>query len=132
MKTLALILPLIFSILISCSGNITEIKIGSLKCDYLSNPLAVESLQPQLSWKMHAVDENTYNIKQEAYQILVATSPENLTEEKADLWNSGKIKSDLISHIVYEGKNLKSQLQCYWKVAIWHRTPACCRAEEDR
>jgi alpha-L-rhamnosidase len=72
-----------------------------------------------LSWKIETDDENAYNVKQEAYQVLVASSVEKLSEDKADLWNSGKLESDQNSHIIYQGKNLKSQQKYYWKVAVW-------------
>ena len=109
MKTFQLLSPFFLFVLISCSGDSSEIYLSSLKCEYLSNPLAVESLNPRLSWKIETDDENAYNVKQEAYQVLVASSVEKLSEDKADLWNSGKLESDQNSHIIYQGKNLKSQ-----------------------
>ncbi len=120
MKTIHLIVFLIFSLLISCSGNNPDIEVKNLKCEYLDNPLAVEVLAPRLSWKLETSDEHVYNITQKAYQILVATSIEKLSEDKADIWNSEKQSSSRNTHIIYEGKELKSQQQYYWKVKVWH------------
>ncbi len=58
---------------------------------------------------------------QTAYQILVASSPEPLSDGKGDLWDSGKVMSDESSQIVYAGAPLVSREMCFWKVRTWHR-----------
>ncbi len=58
---------------------------------------------------------------QKAYQVLVATTQENLTNDTGDLWDSGKIDSDQSIHVVYKGKKLTSQMHCFWKVRVWDK-----------
>lgn len=58
---------------------------------------------------------------QTAYQILVASSPNLLAEDKGDLWDSGKVPSDASSQIVYSGSPLVSRERCFWKVRTWDR-----------
>ena len=104
----------------SCKDRIEHenIFVTGLKCELLENPEGIDSKSPLLSW----INESRHrNIQQKAYQILVATSPEKLTPDSADLWNSGKIFSDQSIHLAYKGRDLKSREKCYWKVKTWGR-----------
>ncbi len=56
---------------------------------------------------------------QSAYQILVASTPENLAADKGDLWDSGKISADDSAHIQYAGKPLLLRESAFWKVRVW-------------
>ncbi|HPB99988.1 MAG TPA: family 78 glycoside hydrolase catalytic domain, partial [Polyangiaceae bacterium] len=55
-------------------------------------------------------------LEQSAYQILVASSQMNLNQNIGDLWDSGEVASNLITQIVYQGKDLTSRMRCFWKV----------------
>jgi alpha-L-rhamnosidase len=92
--------------------------IKDLRCEYLENPLGIDVLNPRLSWILESTKRGQ---RQRAYQVLVASTPENLTNEIGDLWNSGKIDSDQSVHVVYKGKKLTSQIYCFWKVRIWDK-----------
>ena len=59
-----------------------------LRCELLHQPCGINTTTPALSWKL-TQDHN--GVRQSAYQILAATNPELLTEDKADLWNSGRV-----------------------------------------
>ncbi len=112
-----------FLLILACnytySRELTEIKLTNLKCEYLVNPLGIDVTSPRLSWNIVATSNDLYNQKQSAYQILVASSLDKLSETSADLWNSGKVKSDANGQIVYQGKELTSEQRCYWKVKVW-------------
>ena len=58
-------------------------------------------------------------IKQSAYEILVASSTELLSESNADIWNSGKIRSNISENVSYEGKALQANSTYWWKVKVW-------------
>ena len=60
-------------------------------------------------------------IKQTAYQILVASTPEILAKEKGDLWDSGKVAGDQSIQVEYAGKPLASRTDCHWKVRVWDK-----------
>ena len=114
-------LPLAISILISCQmkTDTSSVYIDDLRCEYQDQPLAIDVDAPRLSWKM-----KVFGVRgeiQTAYQIIVASSPDNLKEGKADLWDTGKIVSDKSTQVTYKGKSLSSQMQCYWKVKIWNK-----------
>ena len=89
--------------------------------EFFSNPLGYSLDDLSFSWKIpHLKDANGIyrkNIKQSAYQIVVAKSPETL--EKSPLWDSGKVLSDKSVQISYQGEPLVSRDRLYWKVRYW-------------
>jgi Alpha-L-rhamnosidase N-terminal domain./Bacterial alpha-L-rhamnosidase. len=89
-------------------------QIQNLRCEMLTNPTGIDVTQPRLSWQITATQKN---VQQTAYQVVVASSPEKLSE--GDLWNSGKVNSGQSIHVVYKGKPLTSRQSCYWKVKVW-------------
>lgn len=87
-----------------------------LRCEYRVNPLGIENLKPNLSWQAITPE---YNWLQSAYQIIVSTSSEMLTEKDCDVWNSGKIEGGESVCIPYGGSKVTSQQRYYWKVRVW-------------
>ena len=87
-----------------------------LRCELLHQPCGINTTTPALSWKL-TQDHN--GVRQSAYQILAATNPELLTEDKADLWNSGRVESDQSIWVPYAGKPLESRSVVYWQVKVW-------------
>lgn len=79
-------------------------------------PLSIEAGQPRLSWQ---IESDETDVRQTAYHILVASSPEKLAANDGDLWDSGRIPSDQSLYIPYDGKELKSNQRCYWKVKTY-------------
>ena len=90
--------------------------IEGLKCEYLANPLGVDSTQPRLSWILQSSQRGQ---RQTAYQILAATTPERLAKDTADLWDSGKVASDQTIQVAYAGQRLRSKARVFWKVRVW-------------
>jgi alpha-L-rhamnosidase len=110
---------LVLVMILGIAGTVfSEITITETRCEYARNPIGIDVLKPRLSWKMAS---DVRGQKQTAYQILVASSPELLREDKSDLWNSGKIKSDNSVQVEYNGKELTSGLRCYWTVRVWDK-----------
>jgi alpha-L-rhamnosidase len=92
----------------------------SLRCEYKTDPLGIDVLYPRLSWKVH--DPNhVRGQKQTGYQILVASSLENLNRNEGDLWNSGQVNSEKNVNVAYGGSILTSEQVCYWKVRVWDK-----------
>ncbi len=94
---------------------LAKVGIVQPKVENMDNPLGLDTDRPRFSWKITS-DKN--NVKQEAYQILVASSKEMLDKGEADLWNSGEVKSADQLWIAYAGKQLKSNQRAYWKVMV--------------
>ncbi len=103
-------------LLILASAVHAQVSVHNLRCEMLNNPLGIDVQQPRLSWQLASKERN---IQQVAYEVLVASTPEQLAKGEGDLWNSGKVASDQSIHIDYKGKPLSSRTTCYWKVKAW-------------
>ena len=86
------------------------------ECEAQTNPVGIDTRSPRLSWKLKSESRGA---NQTAYQILVATSLDKLSESAADLWDSGRVASRESTWITYAGKPLRSFQQCWWKVRVW-------------
>jgi alpha-L-rhamnosidase len=89
-----------------------------LRCEYLTEPLAIDAAKPRLSWVLQSDGRGQ---RQTAYQALVASTPESLAADRGDLWDSGKVASDRSIHVEYGGVPLHSRMRCYWKVRVWDK-----------
>ena len=90
----------------------------NLRCEYRLNPLGIGERAPRLSWAMRE-DAGLRGARQSAYQILVASSPERLARDEADLWDSGRMRSERSIQIAYAGRALVARDRCYWKARAW-------------
>jgi alpha-L-rhamnosidase len=95
-----------------------KILIEKLSCNYLKNPIGVETLKPSLSWILVSKERGQHTT---AYRILVSESEDSLHKDMGELWDSGKVESDQSTFITYEGKKLKSGQKCFWKVCVWDK-----------
>lgn len=109
--------PITFTaiLLFCCSSVFAQVSLQNPRCELLQDPQGIDVLQPGLSWEIVSKERE---VKQTAYQILVASSLEKLTEQDADIWNSGKVKSDASVHNKYAGPALQSNNRYYWKVRV--------------
>ncbi|HOQ05095.1 MAG TPA: alpha-L-rhamnosidase N-terminal domain-containing protein, partial [Anaerohalosphaeraceae bacterium] len=96
----------------------TGFAVDSLRCEYLTDPLGIDTPRPRLSWVIHSARQGVF---QSAYQILVASSEQKLAEGQADIWDSGKVLSGQSVNVEYAGPLLKSASFYFWKVKVWDR-----------
>jgi alpha-L-rhamnosidase len=75
---------------------------------------------PRFSWQL-LDSKYVRGQAQTAYQMLVAGSPDKLTETKADVWNSGKINSSQSVLTPFGGKKLQSSSVYFWKVRVYDK-----------
>ncbi|WP_116106715.1 sulfatase-like hydrolase/transferase [Lewinella sp. IMCC34191] len=87
-----------------------------LSVEYLRQPdgLPLRDPEPEFGWVVPAASG-----VQGAYQLLVASSLENIENNKADVWNSGQVRTAASSNIAYDGPPLQAGRDYYWKVRIW-------------
>ncbi len=104
--------------LTSVSSCEERVQVADLRCEYRVDPLGIDNVTPRLSWKLEDAKQ-TRGQKQTAYQVLVASSLNNLNKDKGDLWDSEKMTSDQSVNVKYAGQTLTSGQECYWKVRIW-------------
>ena len=117
------------------SSGAENVAPANLRCEYLVNPQGIDIVHPRLSWVIEESSQNPESriqktddrrpttddrgLKQTAYQILVASTPELLNQDKGDFWDSGKVVSDQSNQVAYNGKTLASRAICYWNVKVW-------------
>lgn len=93
-----------------------KVSITNLRTEQMVNPMGLDTETPRMSWFIES-DQN--HVIQQGYQIIAATSPTLLTEEKADLWNTGKVISRESVRVKYAGRSLSSNLRVYWRVRVF-------------
>lgn len=81
-------------------------KAFELRTEYLKEPLGMDILRPRLYWKC----EN--GIRQTAYQLIAK-------KDNEIIWETGKVQSNRMTHIPYEGPPLKSRDRITWSVTLW-------------
>ena len=72
-----------------------------LRLEMKENPLGINVTQPRFSWQ---IASGKPDLKQTAYQIQVAASPEQLESGDGLLWDSGVVRSDESVLVPYAGK----------------------------
>ncbi|MEP7321157.1 MAG: family 78 glycoside hydrolase catalytic domain [Saprospiraceae bacterium] len=89
-----------------------------LTCEYLENPLGIDSKNPRLGWNMVS---NQRNQSQSAYEILVADNLKDIQKQIGNIWSTGKITSTQSQQIEFAGVPLKSFTRYYWTVKIYDK-----------
>ncbi len=90
-----------------------------LRCENLTEPLAIEKKKPKLSWIV-ATDSPAERAKsQSAFRIIVSSSKKVLDQNKGDIWDSKKIKSNDSLSIEFAGKQLRAFSKYFWKIMLW-------------
>ncbi|MBE9664328.1 family 78 glycoside hydrolase catalytic domain [Mucilaginibacter myungsuensis] len=99
----------------SINGYATQSSPANL-ADRTIRSVLIGNRNPGFSWEMNS---NSNNVFQTAYQILVADNLKDLTTDKGNVWDSGKISSASSSGARYKGTALKPSTAYYWKVREW-------------
>jgi alpha-L-rhamnosidase len=118
------IISICFSLIVlfvAC-GSKSTINIYGLQCEYLTNPLGIDTETPRFSWKI-SDPNHTRGLHQTAYRILVASTPDNLKNNKADVWDSEIVSSEQSHLVPYCGQKLQSGADYYWKVIVYTALP---------
>ena len=89
-----------------------------LTCEYLTDPLGIDSRRPRFSWKLRHPERGA---EAAAVQIIIGTRWEEVAGGRGDLWDSGKIRPGSATLVAYGGRPLKSRQLCYWRVRWWDR-----------
>lgn len=114
-------LPLWFAFAFCAAAAVS---VSGLRCEDLKDPLGIDAAQPRLSWILNSSERGQ---KQTAYEILVASSENNLARDIGDLWDSGKVVSGQSIQVAYAGKPLGSRVECFWKVRVWDKNGEASR-----
>ena len=105
-----------------------ELTISEQKTEFLTNPMGIETQNPHFSWIMNSASRSQ---GQTAYRILVASTISNLNSNIGDIWDSGKVTSDMSVSVRYLGRALASGERCHWKVQVWDKGNVASRWSEN-
>lgn len=94
----------------------SDLSVTELKCDSMTDPMGVDSSPPRLSWQLRGSGRNQ---RQTAWQVVIASSAENLSADRGEVWDSGKVMSGEQLFRPYAGRALKSGERVVWKVRVW-------------
>jgi alpha-L-rhamnosidase len=87
-----------------------------LTVEHRVSPLGVDASRPRLGWRMRSAGRG---LSQGAYRILVASSPEKLTAARADVWDSGRVRTADSVAVRYAGRSLRASTRYHWTVTVW-------------
>jgi hypothetical protein len=118
MKTMFKYVFLAFLFLLAVATSHARMNATDLRCEYQSDPVAVDAAVPRLSW---VLESDARGERQTAFRILVASSADRLNRDGGDLWDSGKVASSEQNQIAYAGKPLAANVECFWKVQVWDK-----------
>ena len=108
-------LKIFFFCILSFPAAFSQVSVMNLRCEMLVNPLGIDIKEPRFSWQLNS---DQRNVQQTAYQIIVSSSKEKLSNDDGDVWNSGKQNSSQSIHAVYAGKSLQTGTKYFWKVKV--------------
>src|SRR5512138_3916125 len=67
---------------------------AELKCEYLRNPLGLDTKAPRLGWELRGTSPSGRGQGQTSWQVQVAGTRDLLGKGQGDLWDSGWVQSD--------------------------------------
>ncbi|MCQ2252153.1 MAG: alpha-L-rhamnosidase [Bacteroidales bacterium] len=99
------------------NGLRTNYSLETLESDTTGKLRAAEihNARPLMSWMIYNPQKN---ITQAKYQIIVASSLQNIDSNNGDVWDSGLIEESSSVSVRYGGEPLKPSTIYYWKVRI--------------
>lgn len=88
-----------------------------LRTEYLYEPLGIDIINPRFYWTCEwegteVGNEQKTGHRQTAYQVIAQ-------KDGKTVWDSGKVCSESMTHIPYEGPELSSRERICWKVRLW-------------
>lgn len=95
-------------------------KIIRLRTENREHPYGIDVKNPVFSWNIFAEEQNW---KQKSYRICVE-------KDGKCVWDSGKVISDRMVQIPYEGESLQSDTRYEWQVEVQGTRGECTKSEK--
>ncbi|MDR2287415.1 MAG: family 78 glycoside hydrolase catalytic domain, partial [Prevotellaceae bacterium] len=89
----------------------------NLRCEYLVNPLGIDTPTPRLSWQLNDL---RHGALQTAYRVVVGIDSVETANGHSDVWDTRKVVSDKML-ISYAGEELLPFTRYFWSVTIWDK-----------
>jgi alpha-L-rhamnosidase len=115
------VLPLTLLVLTLTAGPAAQASspvplVGSLTTGNMTDPLGIDTSQPQLGW---ITTSAARGVSQSKYQIRVARDENSLVSDHNLVWDSQIVDSGQSFDVSYGGPALASRTRYYWQVRVW-------------
>lgn len=104
----------ILTFLSSCNQKTDKFFIENMQCEYLENPIGIDTNNPRFTWQIKSVEPG---ISQNAVQVFVGTDASEVARGKGNVWQSGTLLFSTIP-LEYFGPELKPFTRYYWSVKV--------------
>ena len=91
-----------------------KLTVCDLRTERMTDPMSIDTPTPRLGWRIESTEQN---VMQTSAHIIVASTREKAETLEGDLWDT-VIEGDKSQWVRYEGKPLKSNTRCYWRVQV--------------
>jgi len=95
----------------TAAGSLQPVR---LRCEHLSDPLAIDERRPHLSW---ALSGNGRDRRQVAWRVVASCNADKVAALAGDLWDSGVVEGRETLGIAYGGEPLASLQRVFWRAA---------------
>lgn len=85
-----------------------------LRTERLVNPMNIDTPHPRLGWRIESSEKD---VMQTRCHIIVASTRAKAEALDGDLWDV-TLEGDRSQWVPYQGKTLKSNTRCYWRVKV--------------
>ena len=113
MQKLLMILLAMLSLTASAAKE-KAVTVTDLRTERLVNPMSLDTPTPRLGWRLESTERDVY---QTTCRIIVASTREKAEALEGDLWDA-TIDGDRSQWVAYQGKPLRSNTRCYWRVKV--------------
>ena len=113
MQKLLIILLAILPLTASAAKE-KAVTVTDLRTERLVNPMSLDTPTPRLGWRLESTERDVY---QTSCRIIVASTREKAEALEGDLWDA-TIEGDRSQWVAYQGKPLRSNTRCYWRVKV--------------
>lgn len=90
------------------------IRVVDLRTERMVAPMSIDTPTPRLGWRIEADKDD---VMQKTYHIIVASTKEKAMRGEGDMWDT-TVKSDQSQWVAYNGKSVRSNTTCYWRVKV--------------
>ena len=106
----------LFAIVQVSAQTSAQAKVSNPRCENLTNPAGIETLQPRFSWQLQSTARSVFQAR---YRIIVSDDSVQAALNTGTIWDTKEVTSDQSQWVPYGGKPLQPSKSYYWKVQVW-------------
>lgn len=94
--------------------SLGPVRVVDLRTERMVSPLSIDTPTPRIGWR---IETDKRDVVQTTYHVIVSSTLEKAQNCEGDLWDA-TVRSDQSQWIAYQGKQLRSNTPCYWRVKV--------------